>query len=323
MNPAADPLTLLRAVNDTAAFNRWCGFRGRARGARRGRAGDAVARRAGPVQRLPARRRGGRADRHRVRLRRGHAARRARAGLALRGQLPAPGGGRTIRRPRRVCCAPASSRCSPTASSTRTTTAKTSWWPPARRCCAWWPPTRPPDAADALPLRFELRRGGLGVFSLTATESSTMTAPRTSIAVVGAGAVGSYYGALLARAGHARDADRPRRPRGRDPRQRPDAAQGGHRRGRAVCTPAPTSPRCTAPTWCCAASSPPTPTRVAREMAPHLRSRRRGAEPAKRRRQCARRWPRCCPTPCWRPPSTWPPRCPSPAACSTSAAATW
>ena len=26
MNPATDPLTLLRAINDTAAFNRWCGF---------------------------------------------------------------------------------------------------------------------------------------------------------------------------------------------------------------------------------------------------------------------------------------------------------
>ncbi len=30
-----------------------------------------------------------------------------------------------------------------------------------------------------------------------------MTAPSASIAVVGAGAVGSFYGAMLARAGHA------------------------------------------------------------------------------------------------------------------------
>jgi len=42
------------------------------------------------------------------------------------------------------------------------------------------------------------------VFSGTSTESFTsMTAPPASIAVVGAGAVGSYFGALLARAGHA------------------------------------------------------------------------------------------------------------------------
>ena len=26
MNPAADPLSLLRAINDSAPFNRWCGF---------------------------------------------------------------------------------------------------------------------------------------------------------------------------------------------------------------------------------------------------------------------------------------------------------
>ena len=26
MNPAADPMTVLRAINDRAAFNRWCGF---------------------------------------------------------------------------------------------------------------------------------------------------------------------------------------------------------------------------------------------------------------------------------------------------------
>ena len=38
-----------------------------------------------------------------------------------------------------------------------------------------------------------------------------VNAPLHRVAVVGAGAVGSFYGAMLARAGHPRHADRPRR----------------------------------------------------------------------------------------------------------------
>ena len=81
------------------------------------------------------------------------------------------------------------------------------------------------------------------------------------VAVMGAGAVGSFYGAMLARAGHA--VTLIGRPAHVQAIQR-DGLQlemGGQRHTRAAGRQQRPGRAWPAPTWCCAASSPPTPRR--------------------------------------------------------------
>ena len=89
----------IAALNASAAFNRWAGFEVVRAGSRRGRAAPALARRARPVRRLPARGDDRRPDRHRLRLRGVHAG-RPRAGVARVGELPGARGRRGLRRAR-------------------------------------------------------------------------------------------------------------------------------------------------------------------------------------------------------------------------------
>ena len=122
--------------------------------------------------------------------------------------------------------------------------------------------------------------------TLSTNSTSSMAATFAKVAVVGAGAVGSFFGAMLARAGHRVDADRA----GRRMSRRSSATglrldMARPRRSDRASRPATTSPPCAAPTSCSSASSRPTPRRWRSAMAPHLDRRRARAQPAERRRE--------------------------------------
>ena len=102
---------------------------------------------------------------------------------------------------------------------------------------------------------------------------------------MGAGAVGSFYGAMLARAGHAVTLiGRPAHVQAIE-RDGLRLEMAGSVEAVRAAREQRRRRRCAVPTWCCAASSPPTPKPWRAQMAPHLGDAALRAEPAERRRQ--------------------------------------
>ena len=146
MSATADPLSLLRNINDRAAFNRWCGF-------------EVQSAAAGEVElALPWRSELGQYNGF---LHAGvvGALIDTACGFAAATQLGArvlashfavnclrPAVGERFVAKARVVRA-GKQHCSRTASCTRSRTGRRSWWPPARRCCAWCLNSPLPDAA--------------------------------------------------------------------------------------------------------------------------------------------------------------------------------